>query len=49
MTEVEKRKIEAFDILRKISIATRQIREWQAEITQLESEINQLEVTDGST
>jgi peptidoglycan hydrolase CwlO-like protein len=48
MNEIEERKVQCFDLLRKIEAANAKVKEWQAEVQRLASEINQLEVTDGS-
>ena len=46
MNEVEERKVRCYDLLRKAEAANVKIKEWQAEIQRLASEINQLEAAD---
>lgn len=42
-TKINDRKIAAFDLLRKLGLATKKAKEWQTELNQLENEVNQLE------
>lgn len=47
MEEIDKRKIAIYDLLRKVNQASRQVKDWQSEIQQLDQEIVQLEANDG--
>jgi len=51
MQEIDKRKIRAYNLLRQINRAMVKAKEWQAELGQVEGEINELEASnsDGLT
>jgi len=44
--KIDKRKVQAYDLLRQINRAIAQAKEWQGELNRLEGEVHELEQAD---
>lgn len=47
--KIDKRKVQAYNLLKRINKSMFQAKEWQAELMRLEDEINELEKKDGES